>query len=275
MNLSRVMQLARASGGYLFATVAGLIAAWAVREHIQQRTLELEEQGRVPMVSRVVAATDMPAGMAIAAGQLAVRDIPAAWAPSDSVPPEALDLVDGGTLAAALKAGEPVLQHQVLRQAPAQPVARQLGAGRRALSLPLSEIRDLPQPVRPNDRIDLYVSFPHGGRQLTMPLLQAAKVLAMEGGADGAPSSITLEASVGDAMKVVAARQDGVLTATLRPVQDSGGQADGRAQDLPGMLGLRPPAVPRLRGVSIIYGDRVDGGATSAPLAAEPAGELP
>ncbi|SAI56851.1 secretory protein [Bordetella ansorpii] len=275
MSLARWMQLARAFGGYLFAGVAGLIAAWAVREHIQQRTLELEAQGRVPMVSRVVAAADLPAGASLSVGQLAVRDVPAAWAPSDSVPPDALEQVDGGMLVLPLKAGEPVLRHQVRLQAPPEPVARQLGAGRRALSLPLSEIRDLPQPVRPDDRIDLYVSFSHGGRQLTMPLLQAGKVLAVDAGTDGAPPSITLEASVSDAMKVVAARQDGVLTAMLRPVQDSGGMEQGRAQDLPGMLGLRQPAPARSREIRIIYGDRLEGASVSLPAGADVPGEAP
>lgn len=260
MSLAGVLQLARAFSGYLFAGAAGLAAAWAVREHIQQRTLELEAQGRVPMVSRVVAATDLPAGAPLGVASLAVRDIPVAWAASDSVAPESLDHVEGGVLTLPLKAGEPVLQHQVLRRAPAQPVARQLEAGRRALSLPLSEIRDLPQPVQPDDRIDLYVSFSHDGRQLTMPLLQGGRVLAVDVGADGAPPSITLDASVRDAMKVVAARQDGVLTALLRPAADTGGPAtEGSVHDLPGMLGLRRPARPAPRSVSIIYGDRADG----------------
>lgn len=275
MNPARMMQLARAFGGYLLAGMAGLVAAWAVREHIQQRTLELEEQGRVPMVSRVVAATDLPAGASLDVSHLATRDMPAAWTPSDSVAPDAVDLVEGGLLTLALKAGDPILRHQVRMQAPPEPVARQLGAGRRALSLPLSEIRDLPQPVRPDDRIDLYVSFSHGGRQLTMPLLQAGKVLAVDAGVDGAPPSLTLEASVSDAMKVVAARQDGVLTAMLRPAQDTGGAVEGRPQDLPGMLGLRQPAAPRAREVRIIYGDRVEGASVSMPFNGDVAGAAP
>lgn len=275
MKLAGLMQLARAFGGYLFAAVAGLVAAWAVREHIQQRTLELEAQGRVPMVARLVAAADLPAGTALGMASLAVRDIPAAWAASDSIAPEALDQVEGGVLALPLKAGETVLQHQVLRHAPAQPVAGQLQAGRRALSLPLSEIRDLPHPVRPDDRIDLFVSFSHDGRQLTMPLLQGGRVIAVDTGADGTPPSITLDASVRDAMKVVAARQDGVLTALLRPVEDASGHAaEGGVHDLPGMLGLRRAARPAPRQVDIIYGDRVDVMSGAASGSAGPAHEF-
>jgi len=264
MTWAQLMLRVRACGGYVVALAAGLIAAWAVREYIQQRTQELEAQGRVPVVPRVVAAVDLPMGAALAAADLAVRDIPAAWAPSDSVAPDALASVEDGVLAAPLKAGEPVLKHQVSLRAPPEPVARQLARGRRALTLPTAEIRDLPQHIRPDDRIDLYVSFAHEGRQLTMPLLQASRVLAAESGEDGAPSSITLEASVRDAMKVVAARQDGVLTATLRPVAEKEAQSDGRPQDLPDMLGLRQPAPARARGVRIIYGDRVDEGAADA-----------
>jgi pilus assembly protein CpaB len=258
MNLGRFLSLGRALGAYAFAVAAGLAAAWAVREHIQQRTQAIEEQARVPMVPRVVAARDLPAGTTLDIALLAVRDVPEAWAASDSVPPESLGRVEGGVLSLPVKAGEPVLLHEVLKSS-AEPVASQLGAGRRAFSLPLGEIRDLPSHVRPDDRIDLYVSFDHEGKALTVPLLQGGKVLSVDGDNGGPPSSITLEASADDALKVVAARQGGTLTALLRPAVDAGSRQDGAPRDLPGMLGLGRQE-SRRQGVSIVYGDRLDGG---------------
>lgn len=259
-SLQRLLPVARMLGGYVFAGMAGLAAAWAVREHIQQRTQALEEQARVPTVPRLVAAQDLPAGATLDMEVLAIREVPESWAASDSLPPQAVDSVEGGQLALPIKAGEPLLRHQVVKAHASAPTARQLGEGRRAFSLPLREIRDLPQQVRADDSIDLYVSFHHEGRNLTVPVLQGGKVLSVDGDDAGQPASITLEAAAGDALKVVAARQNGTLTALLRPTSDAHTRMNGEPRDLPAMLGLgqegarRPPVV-------IVYGDRVEGDA--------------
>lgn len=255
MKLSRWLPMARAMGAYAFAGVAGLAAAWAVRETIQQRTLAIEAQARVPTVSRLVAAQDLPAGAPLDTASLAVRDVPQDWASSDSLPPEALDQIEGGKLTVAVRSGEPILLHQVERNR-RESVAGLLAAGRRAFSLPAQEIRDLPQHVRAGDRIDLYVSFPHGGRDLTVPLLQGGKVLSVDGD-PGQPAHITLEAAAGDAVKVIAARQGGVLTALLRPAADMQVGSDALPRDLPSLLGMAQPA-SRRRAVDIIYGDRIE-----------------
>jgi pilus assembly protein CpaB len=257
MKLSRWLPMARAMSAYAFAGVAGLAAAWAVRETIQQRTLAIEAQARVPTVSRLVAAQDLPAGAPLDMASLAVRDVPQDWASSDSLPPEALDQVEGGKLTVAVRSGEPILLHQVERNR-RESVAGLLAAGRRAFSLPAQEIRDLPQHVRAGDRIDLYVSFPHGGRDLTVPLLQGGKVLSVDGD-PGQLAHITLEAAAGDAVKVIAARQGGVLTALLRPAADTQVASDALPRDLPSLLGMAQPA-SRRRAVDIIYGDRIESG---------------
>ncbi|MGN6581145.1 MAG: Flp pilus assembly protein CpaB [Bordetella sp.] len=256
MKLSRWLPMARAMGAYAFAGAAGLAAAWAVRETIQQRTQAIEAQARVPTVSRLVAARDLAAGAPLDMANLAVRDVPQDWASSDSLPPEALDQIEGGKLTVAVRSGEPILQHQVERDR-RESVAGLLAAGRRAFSLPAQEIRDLPQHVRAGDRVDLYVSFPHGGRDLTVPLLQGGKVLSVDGD-PGQPAHITLEAAASDAVKVIAARQGGVLTALLRPQADTQIGSDALPRDLPGLLGMAQPA-SRRRAVDIIYGDRIEG----------------
>lgn len=268
MKLSRWLPVARAMGAYAFAGAAGLAAAWAVRETIQQRTQAIEAQARVPTVSRLVAARDLPAGAALDMASLAVREVPQDWASSDSLAPEALDQVEGGTLTISVRAGEPILQHQVQRNR-RESVAGLLAAGRRAFSLPAQEIRDLPQQVRPGDRIDLYVSFPHGGRDLTVPLLQGGKVLSVDGD-PGQLAHITLEAAAGDAVKVIAARQGGVLTALLRPASDTQAGSDVLPRDLPGLLGMAQPA-SRRRAVDIIYGDRIEGNDDAVIAAADAA----
>jgi pilus assembly protein CpaB len=272
LNLARWLPVIRSFGAYAFAGAAGLAAAWSVHQYIQQRTEDLEAQSRVPTVARLVAAQDLPAGAVLDMASLAVREVPQDWASSDSLPPASIDQIEGGTLVLAVKAGEPVLQHQVVRDK-REPVAQRLAAGRRAFSLPMHDIRDLPQHVQPDDRIDLYVSFPHGGRELTVPLLQGGKVLSVDM-EQGQPANITLEAAASDAVKVIAARQGGVLTALLRPPSDAGVWESSAPHDLPDLLGMARPA-PRRRSVDIIYGDRVEvedkAGFSADPPLAEPA----
>src|SRR3546814_5446906 len=90
--------------------------------------------------------------------------------------------------------------------------------------------------LQPGDLIDLYVSFVHRGQHLTAPLLQGVRVLAMGGGVDAAPS-ITLEASAQDAIKLVAARHGGTLTAMLRHRGDGAAPQAAASGDLAGLMG--------------------------------------
>lgn len=271
MNLARWLPVFRSFGAYAFAGAAGLAAAWSVHQYIQQRTDDIEAQSRVPTVARLVAAQDLPAGAVLDMASLAVRNVPQDWASSDSLSPDAIDQAEGGTLVLAVKAGEPILQHQIVRDK-REPVAQRLAAGRRAFSLPMHDIRDLPQHVQPDDRIDLYVSFPHGGRELTVPLLRGGKVLSVDA-EQGQPANITLEAAASDAVKVIAARQGGVLTALLRPPADAGFSESNAPHDLPDLLGMARPAPPR-KSVDIIYGDRVDLDGNAGFSADPPVAEL-
>ena len=60
---------------FLLALAAGLLSAWAVREHVRQRVETLEAAGRVLLVSRLVAAHDLAAGTVLEERHLAVRDL--------------------------------------------------------------------------------------------------------------------------------------------------------------------------------------------------------
>lgn len=83
-------------------------------------------------------------------------------------------------VARPVKAGE-ALQAALLsypEQTPA--LTEQLEAGQGAITLPLQELPGLSAAARPGDLVDLYVSFTHRQRQLTMPLLAGSKVLALD-----------------------------------------------------------------------------------------------
>jgi len=257
MAIAPFMARARALSVYAFALGAGLLAAWAAREHIQARVREIEREAEVVMVERLVAAEDLPAGTRLQAGHLAVRDIPLPWVPSGTLEPEAADRAIGAILANDVGQGDPLLDVHLMQEGASPPLSELLPAGRRAVTLPADEINAASGILRAGDVIDLYVSFAHRGQQLTAPLLQGVRVLAAGGGPDAAPS-VTLDTAPQDAIKLIAARQAGALTAMLRHRGDAAVPGPSASGDLAALMGLENPDASARRAVQILYGDRVD-----------------
>lgn len=260
-------------GVYVLALAAGLVSAWAVREHVQSRIQEIEADALVSMVSRVVAAYDLPAGTRLDSSFIAARDIPEQWAASGAFMPEAVDELNGAILVAPLKSGEPILAVHVTHKPVEPPLSLQLAPGRRAITIPVDEISALSGLLQPGDLIDLYVSFPHQQRQVTAPLLQGIRVLATgrrlhdHESVDGAYSTVTLDASPADAVKLVAARHAGSITAILRHRQDDTSNSLAVRGDLAALIGLEPGTKKRAPSITILYGDRLE---SEAPPGSSP-----
>lgn len=213
----------------------------------------------------VVAADDLPAGSRISVDRVAVRDIPAEWISSEALAPEDFDYVQGAMLSRAVKRGEPVL-HGHIEQPRQQPFSAQLAAGRRAITIPVDEISSLSGMLEPGDFIDLYVSFEHRRRRVTVPLLQNVRVLATgrqhEAGAAGTDgyrrgyATVTLDASPEEAVKLVAARQQGSISAMLRHGTDGQTPAHPAGGDLASLLGMSDSEPEAPRDIPVIFGDR-------------------
>lgn len=250
------------------ALSAGGLAAWLGQRQIQGRIDAIEADARAARIAVVVAASDLDAGQRLTAESAAVREIPAQWAPSGAVVPGRFGDLEGGVLAYRVRAGEPLLALHLEAGRPA-PLAQRLGEGRRAVTIPVDEISSVSGLLQPGDLIDLYVTFDHRGKRTTMPLLQQMRVLATghqtetPGAAGDVPrgafSTVTLDATPDEAVKLIIARDGGVLTAMLRRPGD-GSPAPGRvAGGLAALLGLgegEPPGPRRQAGATIIYGDR-------------------
>lgn len=257
----------RRAAVYLLALAAGLLSAWAVREHVQQRVQALEDEARTPQVSRLVAAYDLPAGSVLGEADLAVREMPAQWAPAASVDPLGIDGVLGARLTTDLAQGEPVLKAYLTFTPPAPALASRLKTGQRALMVSTSDLGGLADMLRAGDAIDIYVSFSHRDREVTVPLLQGMRVLTAADTAEGDDAThITLAATPDEAMRYIAARQTGTLTAMLRNRDDAAAVSAAPQSDLASLIGLnREPR--RKPGVVILYGDRL-----GTPDGAMPAG---
>lgn len=247
------------------AIVIGLLAAWMAQRHLQDLIAAIEARAARPTRAVVVAADDLPPGSRIAVERVAVREIPLEWVSSEAVLPEQFERVQGALLNRMVRRGEPVL-HGHIEQPRQQPFSAQLAAGRRAITIPVDEISSLSGMLEPGDFIDLYVSFEHRRRRVTVPLLQNIRVLAtgrqheagdavVEGYRRGY-ATVTLDASPEEAVKLVAARQQGSISAMLRHGADGQVPPAHEGGDLASLLGMSDPEPAAPRDIPVVFGDR-------------------
>lgn len=251
------------------AVFAGLLAALSARQHIQGRVELLESRARVKTVERIVAATDLSAGTLIDTSHLAIRHFPESLVSSDSLAPARFSELEGLLLRSSLAAGDAVLPVHVEHQASGA-FSTTLISGRRAITMPVDAINSVSGLLQPGDLIDLYVSFEYQRRRITAPLLQGVLVLATgmttqgsltmnaaeSSGFEPGYSTVTLDVAPEDAVKLVAARQGGTITAILRNPGDPISSSKASRGDLATLLGVNvegPP--PRARKVPVLYGN--------------------
>jgi len=239
----------------VIALAAGLLAAWSAREHLREHTVQLAAQAQaathIPTVARLVAAHDLLVGTRLHADHVAIRDVPADYAASDTLEPGRFGEIDGAVLNQPLRRGDAIVTAHLHRAAEA--FSASLNAGRRAVTIPVDELNALSGMLTPGDFIDLYVSFDHRGRLLTAPLLQGVRVLATgrqalgDGGYGHGQersrernnySAITLDVAADDAVKLVVARQTGRITAMLRHPEDGLTTRVAAHDDLAVLLGV-------------------------------------
>lgn len=278
------------------ALISGVFAALAAQAHLEQKVRQLEAAASVPMVTRIVAAFDLPAGTLLDMVHLATRAYPRALVSSDTLAVEHLSLVAGQQLLVPLRAGDLIVPAHTRRTGRA-PFSSQLGQGRRAITMPVDAINSVSGLLMPGDLIDLYVSFDYQRRRITAPLLQGVLVLATglnTGGSEdtasqaaatglGGYATVTLDTSPEDAVKLVAARQSGVITSVLRRPDDEMATRKAVRGDLASLLGVArpPPAQTTPKRAPVIYGSTgkvsVPGLSPSAPVTRYQSGvfELP
>ncbi|MBP6707095.1 MAG: Flp pilus assembly protein CpaB, partial [Achromobacter sp.] len=194
------------------------------------------------------------------------RQFPAAWAPRASLDPLAAQTLLGAVLSADINAGEIILPAHLLGQpagqastAPAAQLA--LPAGMRALHVTVADLGPLAGRLRVGDSVDVYASFARDGARKAVPVLQAARVLTVGAPADdGVPDTANamLAVSPEDALRFVAARQGGILTAMLRHRDDAVAVHDEGPADLAALQGTPAEPAPAAD-VVILYGDRLGG----------------
>lgn len=244
------------------ATLFGLGAAWLASQYLDERVADIELRQHQLMTQAVVAKIDLPAGAIVDDDTVAVRELPAEWLHSAAISPDQFERAAGAVLTHPARAGEALIWPQLEDRRKAR-FASDLAPGRRAATIAVDEISAISGLLRPGDTIDLLATVQRERHTLTLPLMQAVRVLAT-GSRTRADSTdtesgpelfdtITLDLSPEDAARVIAARTIGKLTAVLRNPGDSSRSSTLHTDSL-ALLGLAESPARAAQTVPVIYG---------------------
>lgn len=245
----------------VIALLVGSAAAVTAMRYLDDRVADIERRVEQKTARAVVAKESLPAGERLDHDRVAVRDVPVEWLHSGAITPEQFDRAAGSMLAFPAQRGEPLLWSQLEGKRAAAFSAR-LAPGRRGVTLAVDEISSMSGMLEPGDTIDLLLTVKRGDGTLSLPLLQNVGVLATgarttvsgerEDGERGY-ATITLEASIEDGQRIVAARSIGTITALLRAPGDRG-TVPTLHRDALALLGLGEQRSGNTRAVPVIYG---------------------
>jgi pilus assembly protein CpaB len=244
----------------------GGVSAWAIDQHLNEKTEEIESRTRLDQLTLLVASKDLARDTIIEEADYVAEQFPVKWAPDDAVTFEQRDFLIGKRLLTDIRAGQPLV-HIHLQDPESSGVSTRLEPGLKAVSITVDPSSAASGLIRTGDRVDLFVSLDYQGKRLTVVLLQSVEVLGtgqfsdistrMENTVSSSDANITLAVSHADAVKVVAAREAGSISAVLSSSQRPLAESMDRAfvGDLASLLGL--PSQPVSRMVPIMYGDRL------------------
>jgi len=257
----------------LVAGAFGALAVGGARGYIAERIATERERLNPPraMVEVVVAKTDLQPGATVGPDTMAVRAMPAEFAPGGSVRPDAFAQLEGMRLSQPMRSGEPLLPTAVEQPYDGN-FSTRIRHGIRAMTIQVDEVNSVSGMLQPGDRIDLLftvrppaVPGVAPADEVTAPLMQDLAVLAT--GSRVAPSgepsgsgrhftAITVEVAPEQAQRLIVAQRSGRLTATLRNPEDRA-PVTAAALDVSTLLGMRrepPAAVRKPSGPELIVG---------------------
>lgn len=265
MNLSNT----KAKWWLMVLSIAlGCVSAWAIDQHLNEKTQEIESRTRLEQMSLLVAARDLTRDTTIEATDFVAEMFPVKWAPDDAISQDQADSLVGMKLVTDVRSGQPLL-HLHLQELDPPGVSTLLEPELKAVSITVDPSSAASGLIRGGDRVDLFVSLEHQGKRLTVGLLQSVRVLGVghlsitpqrsDHTASSSEAHVTLAVSPTEAVKLVAAREAGTISAVLSsPInteQTLSLRSSAGAGDLAALLGL--PSKPYERVVPIMYGDRL------------------
>ncbi|MCI2261107.1 MULTISPECIES: Flp pilus assembly protein CpaB [Xanthomonas] len=252
----------------LIAVVMAGLAAFIAVSYIRTTVAERTQDNR-PMVDVAVPVNDLPQGAILQGSDLALRTVPAEFAPADAVTPDNHTQFEGRMLRAPARGGAPLSASALVPLY--DQFSRLIPKGKVAYTMSVDENNSISGMIAPGDLIDIFFvkdaatssggagsAGGQGAGAQVFPLLQKIKVLAAgsrigeastpkegeESNTSTGFSSVTLELDQYQAKQLAVASKVGAVRVLLREVQDtSPGAATGMSESqLLRSLGSGDPA---------------------------------
>lgn len=234
--------------------LAGL-TIYGVSIYLDKRASHPGDSDKTGLIERIVAASEIAAHTSLGLEHLALRAVPLDWVGPDSFGPDDLEQLLEMRLKEPVPAGMPLTRAMLLGTGG---LLEQLEEGRRAVTLPIDRISSASGLLHAGDRIDLYVTFEHRGRRITSLLVSSVRVLDIDRNSRNKDfhegENITLDVSPQQAAKLIAAQQDGTLTAVLMADRQPQSTSSPVADHLAGYAGV-DASFEQSSMPDIIYGD--------------------
>ncbi|KAB7775385.1 hypothetical protein NB717_000934 [Xanthomonas sacchari] len=234
----------------LIAVVMAGLAAFIAVSYIRTTVAERTQDNR-PMVDVAVPVNDLPQGAILQGGDLALRTIPAEFAPADAVTPDNHTQFEGRMLRAPARGGAPLSASALVPLY--DQFSRLIPKGKVAYTMSVDENNSISGMIAPGDMIDIFfvkdaTTGGNGGQGTgaqVFPLLQKIKVLAAgsrigeaqapkegeEANTSAGFSSVTLELDQYQAKQLAVASKVGAVRVLLREIKDtSPGAATGMSE---------------------------------------------
>jgi pilus assembly protein CpaB len=158
--------------------------------------------------------------------------------PKAAVPPGAFTAVEAllgekgdqhRVVLRAIEPGEPILETKITKFGESPRMARNLGEGKRAVSISVDAVSGVAGFVAPGDRVDILLTRSAEGQLLSSVILQGITVIAVDqdqytGSAiTRVGRTVTVEVDTRQAQKLAVAQQIGNLSLTLRGIDEAVG----------------------------------------------------
>lgn len=138
---------------------AGVFATFLLYSYSQEKKAEYDK--RFGSTKRVVVAKEDIAEMqTIYDTMVETKELPA-----DFIQPDAITIPDeiiGNVAAVPIRKGQMVLKNNLLTPGPDTGIALQVAPSKRAVAIPVDEVRSVAKLIRPGDRVDIYAAVDTG-----------------------------------------------------------------------------------------------------------------
>ncbi len=138
---------------------AGLLSAFLLYSYSQEKKAEYDKDYGT-LVNVVIAKDDIPEMQTIDPTMLEVVQRPEKYVDPGAV--KDVNSVEGLVAGMPIKKGQQILQTKLLSPGPDTGIALQVAPTKRAITLPVDEVRAVAKLIRPGDRIDIFAAIDSG-----------------------------------------------------------------------------------------------------------------